>query len=379
MTSPDIELLNDEDRLVLEGGLCLLSSDLPTQPNLSPSAAADCFEGLRLKFAELLSVSDRRVILYDTYEAAAEASLKSMQSASQQSAGRILGPTIGASTLISLCEKVNLEYFAVDIEPDSLGISPRGIAQATQTESTDIVGVIIAHPFGHPANMPVLLDMLSGYDLPFVQECSESFLSSAHGELIGTTGIASIFSVRESLALFHNFINDSSPTIVVFGDDQDDELIRRAMDLVHLRYTEDEMRIIFGAAASIESRIEHRRRLSWELNFRLRGIASIAKMSHARKVKHNYSSFVLRIRGPGWRKDVSESILALNEEGLDFQLAINPDYSEGYRDFVSGQFPVTDRIVRDSISLNLHEGLNEQHIEIVGKILRRVAVWASKV
>jgi dTDP-4-amino-4,6-dideoxygalactose transaminase len=151
------------------------------------------------------------------------------------------------------------------------------------------------------------------------------------------------------------------------------------MDLVRLRYREDEMRIMFGAALSIESRIEHRRRLTWELNFRLRGIASIAKMSHARKIKHSYSSFVLRIRGPGWRKDVSESILALNEEGLDFQLAINPNYSEGYKDFVSGQFPVTDRIVRDSVSLNLHEGLNEQHIEIVGKILRRVAKWASKV
>jgi dTDP-4-amino-4,6-dideoxygalactose transaminase len=165
---------------------------------------------------------------------------------------------------------------------------------------------------------------------------------------------------------------------VVFDDDQEDEFIKQAMDVTRLGCMEDEMQLLFGAAASIETRIEYRRRLSWELNFRLRGIASIAKMSHARKIKHNYSSFVLRIRGPGWRKDVSESILALNEEGVDFQLAIEPDYSDGYKDFVSGQFPVTDRIVRDSISLKLHEGLNEQHIDIVGKILRKVAVWASK-
>lgn len=378
MTSTDTEPFSDEDRLVIEGGSRLLTADLPTQPNLPPSTSTDCFEGLRLKFAELLSVSDRRVVLYDTYDAAAQASLEKMQSVSQQSAGQVLGPTIGASTLASLCGTVDLKYLAVDVEPDSLGISPRGIAQAIQSESTDIVGVIIAHPFGHPANMPVLLEMLSGYDLPFVQECSESFLSSTHDKLVGTTGTASIFSVRESLSTSHNFINDSSPTIVVFDDDQEDEFIKHAMDVTRLGCMEDEMQLLSGAAASIETRIECRRRLSWELNFRLRGIASIAKMSHARKIKHNYSSFVLRIRGPGWRKDVSESILALNEEGVDFQLAIEPDYSDGYKDFVSGQFPVTDRIVRDSISLKLHEGLNEQHIDIVGKILRKVAVWASK-
>ena len=378
MTSTDTEPFSDEDRLVIEGGSRLLTADLPTQPNLPPSTSTDCFEGLRLKFAELLSVSDRRVVLYDTYDAAAQASLEKMQSVSQQSAGQVLGPTIGASSLASLCGTVDLKYLAVDVEPDSLGISPRGIAQAIQSESTDIVGVIIAHPFGHPANMPVLLEMLSGYDLPFVQECSESFLSSTHDKLVGTTGTASIFSVRESLSTSHNFINDSSPTIVVFDDDQEDEFIKHAMDVTRLGCMEDEMQLLFGEAASIETRIEYRRRLSWELNFRLRGIASIAKMSHARKIKHNYSSFVLRIRGPGWRKDVSESILALNEEGVDFQLAIEPDYSDGYKDFVSGQFPVTDRIVRDSISLKLHEGLNEQHIDIVGKILRKVAVWASK-
>tara|TARA_B110000263_G_scaffold78507_1_gene68498 strand:+ start:49 stop:1188 length:1140 start_codon:yes stop_codon:yes gene_type:complete len=378
MTSTDAELFSDEDRLVIEGGSRLLTVDLPTQPNLLPSSDNDCFEGLRVKFAELLSVSDRRVVLYDTYDAAAQASLEKMQSVSQQSTGQVVGPTIGASSLASSCDTGDLKYLAVDVEPDSLGISPRGIAQAIQSESTDIVGVIIAHPFGHPANMPVLLEMLSGYDLPFVQECSESFLSSTHDELVGTTGTASIFSVRESLSISHNFINGSSPTIVVFGDNQEDEFIKHAMDVTRLGCTEDEMQLLSGAAASIETRIECRRRLSWELNFRLRGVASIAKMSHARKIKHNYSSFVLRIRGPGWRKDVSESILALNEEGVDFQLAIEPDYSDGYKDFVSDRFPVTDRIVRDSISLKLHEGLNEQHIDIVGKILRKVAVWASK-
>jgi dTDP-4-amino-4,6-dideoxygalactose transaminase len=378
MASRDIELLDEDVRLVLEGGPRLLAADLPAPPDITPATVSDCFEGLRLKFAELLSVSDQRVVLYNTYEVAAQAALENMLSVSQWSAGRVLGPTIGASALASLCETSNLEYSAVDIEPDSLGISPRGIAQAIQSESKDIVGVIIGHPFGHPANLAVLHEMLSGYDLPFVQECSESFLSSTNDQFIGTTGNASIFSVRESLSLFHSFDSDSSPTIVVFGDDQDDEFIRDAMAETRLRCPEDEMRILLGAMASIENRIEHRRRLSWELNFRLRGVASIAKMSHARKIRHNYSNFVLRIRGPGWRKDISESILALNEEGIDFKLAVGPHYFSEYKDFENGQFPVTDRIVRDSISLRLHEGLHEQHIDIVGKILRKVALWASK-
>ena len=378
MTLPDTALSDDEARLVLEGGSRLLTADLPTPPDITPSTDSDCFEGLRLKFAESLSVSQQRVVLFDSYETAGQAALENMRLASPQSTGQILGPTIGASALVTLCNKRKLEYFAVDIEPDSLGISPRGIAQAVESASTDIVGVIIGHPFGHPANMTVLSQMLSGYNLPFIQECSESFLSSNHDALIGTTGIASIFSVRESLSLFHNVSGNLSPTIVVFGDDQDDEFIRVAMDATRVNCPEDVMRIFLGAMGSIENRIEHRRRLAWELNFRLRGVASIAKMSHARKIKHNYSNFVLRIRGPGWRKGVSDSILALNEEGVDFKIAVEPPYYDGDEDFSSGRFPVTDRIVRDSISLRLHEGLHEQHIDIVGKILRKVALWASK-
>lgn len=79
----------------------------------------------------------------------------------------------------------------VDVEADYFTIDPALIEQAITANTKAIIPV---HLYGHPADMPAIMQLAKKYELKVLEDCAQSHGASVHGKSTGTFGDAASYS-----------------------------------------------------------------------------------------------------------------------------------------------------------------------------------------
>jgi dTDP-3-amino-3,4,6-trideoxy-alpha-D-glucose transaminase len=79
----------------------------------------------------------------------------------------------------------------VDVHPETRCIDPAAVADAITPRTTAIVPV---HIFGHPCDMPTLIDLAERHGLSVVEDCAQSVGATHNERKLGTFGDAAAYS-----------------------------------------------------------------------------------------------------------------------------------------------------------------------------------------
>ena len=97
-----------------------------------------------------------------------------------------------AVATVSAIERAGCRPFFIDIDPDTLTISPDSLDAALQ--KNDIRAVVAVHLFGHPAEMEAITKIASDRNIPVIEDCAQAHGAMLSGQKVGRFGIAGTFS-----------------------------------------------------------------------------------------------------------------------------------------------------------------------------------------
>lgn len=90
-----------------------------------------------------------------------------------------------ASTAI---REVGATPFYVDIEPESLQMSPDALRVALQDKQQGVSAVIVTHLYGQAAKVNEIRQITVDAGVPLVEDCAQSIGAKSHGQRLGTFG-----------------------------------------------------------------------------------------------------------------------------------------------------------------------------------------------
>ncbi len=251
----------------------------------------------------------------------------------------------------------------VFVEPDDYyEIDPAKIEEKI-TDRTK--AILVVHLYGQASNMEPIMKICKKYNLRLVEDCAQSHGACFQGKMTGTFGDIGCFSFYPS------------KNLGAFGDGgaivTDDEQI--AKDMKVFRNYGSEKRY-YNKVVGTNSRLDEiqagllRVRLSHldELTEEKRKIAAryLAEIRND-KIKlpmsvqgatHVYHQFVIRC------KERDELIEYLNEKeiGTIIHYPIPPHLAEAYHylGFQEGDFPITERLAKEVLSIPMYNGMTEE-------------------
>lgn len=103
----------------------------------------------------------------------------------------VLVPDFTFGAVGTVVKTVGADPVLVDVEEETLGMDP---AKAAEVVTDDTAAVLVAHMFGHPADMDGISALADREDLAVVEDAAQAFGSTYQGELAGTIGDIGCFS-----------------------------------------------------------------------------------------------------------------------------------------------------------------------------------------
>ena len=279
---------------------------------------------------------------------------------------------ISSSEVISQCGATPV--FA-DVDPRTYDVNPSDV-EARITERTR--AVIPVHLFGHPANMPAILDIARRHDLEVLEDCAQAHLAGIDGRPVGCFGRAGTFSfypgknlgaygdagaiVTDDPALadaMRRFANHGSDPAnkhdhVIEGINSRLDGIQAAILSVKLRH--------------LEAWTEARRRVAEAYRERLDGVGNLRLPTEREGYRHVYHVFCVATPDrDGLRAHLGDSGIAT---GIHYPTAL--PFLTAYRryGYERGDYPVAHRLQSEILSLPMYPEMTESQIDrIAGSIV----------
>lgn len=96
-------------------------------------------------------------------------------------------------------ERAGATPVLVDIDPVTYTMDPQHLAEAVAAlangpDSPKAKAIVVVHLYGHPADMPAVLDIAARYGLRVIEDCAQAHGATLHGRRIGTWGDIAAFS-----------------------------------------------------------------------------------------------------------------------------------------------------------------------------------------
>lgn len=90
-------------------------------------------------------------------------------------------------------ERAGAKPLLVDIEPETFTLDPERLA-ATLESHCGVKAVIAVHLYGHPANLPAIVELTQRHGLLLIEDCAQAHGAAWAGRKTGTWGDAAAFS-----------------------------------------------------------------------------------------------------------------------------------------------------------------------------------------
>ena len=264
-----------------------------------------------------------------------------------------------------------LPVFA-DIEPDTLNIDPASVERLITKKTKAILPV---HIFGHPADMDKLMAIANAHGLKVVEDCAQSFGSSLHGKKTGSFGDAACFSFYPSKNL--GAYGDGG--MIILNDHEVADIVKKLRNHgskggyrheclgYNSRLDELQAGILLIKLKRIDEYNAKRRRnasLYTEL------LSDVVTCPVEKKgAVHIYHQYTIR----SGRRDYIQQYLKERElpSVVYYPIPLHLQEAMNYLGHKEGDFPVTEQVSREVLSLPIYPELDERDIHLTSETIRQ--------
>ena len=261
----------------------------------------------------------------------------------------------------------------VDCEPDSYNIDPTKVEAKITPRTKAIVAV---HLYGQAADMDPLSQIARTHNIALVEDCAQSHFAEYKGKRTGGISRASSFSFYPGKNLGAYGEGGAAAT-------NDAELARKFKMIRdhgaekkyhHEMYGHNyRMEGIQGAVLGVKLRhlgawTEARRRNAALYNKHLQGIPNVTPPKEMSYAKHVYHLYVIRVT----KRDELQNHLEGKgiSTGLHYPIPLHVQKAFAHLGYKEGDFPVTERLAKEILSLPMYPELTEEQIKYVCGAIR---------
>jgi dTDP-4-amino-4,6-dideoxygalactose transaminase len=261
----------------------------------------------------------------------------------------------------------------VDCEPDSYNIDPTKVEAKITPRTKAIVAV---HLYGQAADMDPLSRIARTHNIALVEDCAQSHFAEYKGKRTGGISRASSFSFYPGKNLGAYGEGGAAAT-------NDAELARKFKMIRdhgaekkyhHEMYGHNyRMEGIQGAVLGVKLRhlgawTEARRRNAALYNKHLQGIPNVTPPKEMSYAKHVYHLYVIRVT----KRDELQNHLEGKgiSTGLHYPIPLHVQKAFAHLGYKEGDFPVTERLAKEILSLPMYPELTEEQIKYVCGAIR---------
>ena len=262
----------------------------------------------------------------------------------------------------------------IDIEENSYNIDPNKIESAITDKTKAIIAV---HLYGQPANMDPILKIAEKHNLYVIEDAAQAHLAEYKGKKVGNFGITTSFSFYpgKNLGAF------GEGGAVVTNDKNIHNKIKAMKDhgmvkKYHHDFFGHNYRMSNFQGAVLETKMKYieewtaKRQENARIYYKLlENVDDIVLPKESDHAKHVYHLFVIRTK----KRDKLKQYLDENEisTGMHYPLPLHFQKVFSYMNHKKGDFPVTEKLAEQCLSLPMFPELTESQIEYVADKIRR--------
>jgi dTDP-4-amino-4,6-dideoxygalactose transaminase len=253
------------------------------------------------------------------------------------------------------------DTYTVDVKDAAAKVTPR------------TVGFIPVHLYGHPANLPEILELCAKHKLWLLEDCAQAHGAAWQGKKVGSFGRAAAFSFYPSKNL--TVMGDGG--LLVTEDDEVAARCRRLRDHgrlnkdIHaeigfnLRFNDIQAAVGRVLLRRLDAMNEHRRKLAARYNAALAGVPLVlpAETPGARHVYHLYV-----VRTP--QRDRLATFLKDKGIATGIHYAVPSHRQPAVEYLKPGPLEHTERLVKEILTLPISAGHTEAEIDEVAAAVR---------
>jgi dTDP-4-amino-4,6-dideoxygalactose transaminase len=275
------------------------------------------------------------------------------------------------ATLVGI-ESTSARPVLVDIQDGTFTMDPSKIESRITSKTRAIIPV---HLYGSSAELTPILEIAGRFNLYVIEDCAQAHGALYHNKKVGAWGDLSAFSFYPTKNL--GAYGDAG-MILTSRRDLYEKLLQLRQYGWKQRYVSDEKgvnsRLDNLQAAILRVKLRHldewnRRRMQIAETFQreLSGL-DIALPLTLENSTHVYHQYVIRSK----RRDSLRSHLLDRSIETSIHYPVPPHLQPGYKDlgYASGDFPNSEAIAREIISLPVHPELSEADVEYVCNAIR---------
>ena len=273
----------------------------------------------------------------------------------------------------------------VDIDPVTFTIDPHRLEAAIKTYKSrgpseangHLKAIIPVHLYGHPADMPAMMEIARRYELDVIEDCAQAHGATIQGRRIGGWGHIAAFSFYPTKNL--GALGDGGA--VVTNDSHLAEQVRllreygwreryvSALAGMNSRLDEIQAAILQVKLTYLDQENARRRELA-RLYDDLLATTSLALPQCRAGVEHVYHQYVVRSQ----QRDELRSFLKDNSVGTLIHypapVHVQPAYQK--RAIIApGGLPYTEQVCREIVSLPMYPQLTVSQVRHVGELIRQ--------
>ena len=264
----------------------------------------------------------------------------------------------------------------VDVEPDTFNIDPEAIKKAITPKTKAIVPV---HLFGQPANMDAIMEIAKKHNLYVIEDNAQAIGANYHFQ-DGTTKKAGAIGHAASTSFFPSknlgcygdggaiFTNDDKLAHVIRGIVNHGMYERYHHDVVGVNSRLDSIQaaVLRAKLPKLDSYNEARQKSAKKYSEAFKDQTNVGTpVTKAAEDTHVFHQYTLKILNG--KRD--ELVKHLNEKGIPCGIyyPIPLHSQKAYRDerCKEEDFPVTNELVKQVISLPMHTELDDEQIQYI--------------
>lgn len=264
-----------------------------------------------------------------------------------------------------------LPVFA-DIEPDTLNIDPASVERLITKKTKAIMPV---HIFGHPADMDRIMGLAKAHGLKVIEDCAQSFGSSLHGKKTGSFGDAACFSFYPSKNL--GAYGDGG--MLILNDHEVADMVKKLRNHgskggyrheclgYNSRLDELQAAILLTKLKRIDEYNSKRRQKAALYKQLLSGVVTCPVEKEG--AVHVYHQYTIRSNR---RNDIQKYLKEREMPSvIYYPFPLHQQEAMKFLGHKEGDFPVTEQVSREVLSLPIYPELDERDIHLISDTIRQ--------
>jgi len=148
---------------------------------------------------QFLKFMDGQIRYAVTFNSGTSSLLASYFAAGVKSGDEVIGPALTYHAALSPLFALGAKPILADINRNTRCIDPNDIERKITSKTKAIT---VVHQWGHPADMPRILEIARKHGLKVIEDCSHAHGSALNGKLCGSFGDVAAFSLQTNKMVF---------------------------------------------------------------------------------------------------------------------------------------------------------------------------------